>query len=366
MPHTIEPAVDSLEMHWPIVLAGAAIGLIMSWLALTGDQQGMINIFYLLLIYLIIPVVSVFVSLGSLFFGNGINLARLLTATPLFSVKNRAYIRKIHQLNLDKYWFLYQSQAAAMAFSVASLIVFFTLLLFTDLNFVWRSTILEPSDVFPWLEVVALPWQFWEAAQPDISTLELTRDSRVVSNEAGAAGYGAWWPFILATQFCYSIILRVLLMLITRYRYISLVGSDIEQELRNQIEISQPIAEEIFETSPIVDAISGPKFINNWDSIPMEILGLVPRINATDKNTHESARQQSSEEQLLVVKAWEPPLGELEDFLEDSKGYLLPIDWNESGLCKLRTTHFHEWQRLINKFPNWQLYIPEEYVPDEC
>ncbi len=154
-------------------------------------------------------------------------------------------------------------------------------------------------------------------------------------------------------------------MTITYLRYSSIVGSDFEQELKTRIKNNQPIAEESYETSPIVGDISGPKLINNWDSIPVEILALVPILNATNENTHEYVRQQSNEEQLLIVKAWEPPLGELEDYLEEGKGYLLPLDWNESGLCKLRANHLHEWQRLINKFPDWQLYIPEEYVPDE-
>ncbi len=358
-------ADNSLEIHWSILVTGAAIGSVLSWLVLTGDQQGMINLFYLLLIYLFIPVVSVVISLFSLFLGDGINLARLLMATPLFSIKSSPFFRKLHQLNLDKYWFLYQSQAAAIAFSVASLLVYFTLLLITDLNFVWRSTILGPSDILPWLKAIALPWQFWDGAQPNLALLEITRDSRVAENLGQQADYGRWWKFILATQMCYSIILRLLLMLITYFRFNAILKSDFEQELKTQISNKRPIEQEAVETSPVVSDMPGSDVINNWDSIPLEVLNLLPGINPENINTNLNRRQSSVDEQLLIVKAWEPPMGELEDYLQDGRGYLLPLDWNDAGLCQLRVNHFHEWQRIINKFPSWKLFIPKGYAPDE-
>ena len=158
--------VNALKIVWPIVLTGGAIGFLLSWIVLSGDSQGRVNIFYLLLVYLFIPLLSILASVFSLLLGKGINLARLVAAFPLWTFQTKDLIRKIHQMNLDKSWFLMQSQAAAIAFSLTSLTTYFILLLATDLNFVWRSTILNPADIYPFLKLVAAPWVFWEGAQP--------------------------------------------------------------------------------------------------------------------------------------------------------------------------------------------------------
>jgi len=362
-----------LKIIWPIVYVGAAIGLVLSWSVISGDQLGRINLFYLLVVYLVIPLLSIITSVFSVFFGKGINLARLLTTMPVWTSRTKSMVRKVHQLNLDKYWFLMQSQLAAIAFSVASLLVFFTLLLATDLNFVWRSTILLPADIFPILEVIAMPWQFWSAAQPELTLLEMTQDSRIVPSSNGFSEYGAWWQFIFATQLCYSFLLRVLLLLGTRWRLKKMMASDVEQRLQHDINQHDPLHDEEQETSPILNQIPEPELVINWDNIDMTTLAFLKQHNLADEHAvihnRQSISQLQSEEfkqtvqQLLIVKGWEGPMGELEDYLAINQGYLLPLDWNDSGLTPLQFNHLHEWQRLVNKYSSWQLYLPQELQP---
>jgi len=51
-------------------------------------------------------------------------------------------------------------------------------------------------------------------------------------------------------------------------------------------------------------------------------------------------------------------MGELEDYMKNTRGYLLPLDWSESSLKPLESNHYQEWQRFINHLQQWKLYIP--------
>ena len=360
-------AENPLKIVWSIALIGGAIGLFLSWLVLSGDYQGKINLFYLLLVYLFIPLFSIIATFVTMVFSKGLNLARSISTLPIWSLNTLNIVHKVHQLNLDKYWYLMQSQMAAIAFSLASLAVFFTLLLATDLNFIWRSTILEAADVIHLLEYIAAPWSFWPAAQPDLYLLEMTQDSRVATSNSGFTEYGNWWRFIVAVQLFYSLLPRVLLLLVSRFWLQRKINKDIEQTLKQTINKHSLEEDESQETSPIIHHIQGTVLINNWDNIPGEIIHLIPSIDTSNDNylsVDNKHDELSIDEQLIIVKAWEPPMGELEDYLKEAKGYLLPLDWDESGLCKLKNNHFYEWQRLINKYPSWQLFIPKEFIPN--
>jgi len=370
--HSIE---HSLKIVWPIVILGGSIGFFLSWLVLSGDQQGRVNLFYLLLVFLIIPVTSILASLFSLIFGKGINLAKFVSMLPLWTFKTKNLIRKIQQLNLDKSWFLMQSQAAAIAFSLTSLLTYFILLMATDLNFVWRSTILEPADIYPLLQAVSWPWSFWEAAQPSLTLLEMTRDSRMVTPNNAFTDYGVWWKFILATQIFYSLFLRILLIIWSRSWIKKSLKTDIEHTLLKEIDKQKPIDREQIATEDTTGKIPGSAQISNWDSIDEEILQMIPDLDVSsrkilingwqDRINQQLTTEQLQNEQLLIVKAWEPPMGELEDYMQRGRGYLLPLDWDDNGLKKLEKNHFHEWQRFINQLNNWQLYLPEELATDE-
>ncbi len=365
--HSVE---NTLKIVWPVIFLGVAIGFFLSWLVLSGDEQGRVNLLYLLLVYLFIPLLSILISLFSLIFGKGINLVKLISTLPIWTFQIKALIRKIHQLRLDKSWFLLQSQAAAIAYSVTSLFIYFILILATDLNFVWRSTILTPADIYPLLKIVAWPWSFWDGAQPSLELLEMTRDSRLVATNNHMADYSVWWKFILATQVFYSLLLRIMLIIWIRNWIKGSIKSDIEQTLQQQILNSNTIDNETVAVVEITDHIHELVAISNWDGIDDEILQLIPHLELAtrkifvrglqDRIDIEQSTKGSKKAQLLIVKAWEPPMGELQDFMKLGKGYLLPIDWDDNGLKKLELHHLQEWQRFINQLKNWQLYITEE------
>lgn len=358
------------KIAWPVVCVATIVGLLVSWGILTGDQFGRVNILYLLLVYLFIPVTSLVVSLVSLLGHNSLNLARLLSLIPIYSDSQKSLLRKLQQRHLDKYWFTLQSQAAAIGFSLASLAVFLVLLLATDMNFVWRSTILEAKDILPLLEGLAFPWQFWEAAQPSLWLLESTQDSRLSTATSANNQYFAWWQYILATQLFYSLFLRSCFFWITRLILARLLKNDLEYRLQrsmqNHPKEQQDVRQEMDSVALLPDAVA----VNNWAGAPDEILKLLPQLDLSEDNLLHAgpyatiAAQTIAErwqgQQLVIVKAWEPPLGELEDFLKTGSGFVIPIDWRGSQLLKPQKHHLQEWQRMLEKLPEWQLFLPVE------
>ena len=61
------------------------------------------------------------------------------------------------------------------------------------------------------------------------------------------------------------------------------------------------------------------------------------------------------EPQLLVVKGWEPPLGELLDYMQNGRGYILPLDWSRGTIQSLSENHLNEWRRFVNSIQHWQV-----------
>jgi len=176
--------------------------------------------------------------------------------------------------------------------------------------------------------------------------------------------YGVWWKFILATQLFYSFLLRVLLIIWSRNWIKRSLTSDIELQLQKQINTQKIIQKENITSVDIIDQLPDSLAINNWHEIPEKLLQKIPHLDLTAEQIlmndwqDSDTSKNSAMEQLLIVKAWEPPMGELEDYMKTNCGYLLPLDWNESGLKQLESNHLQEWQRFINQLDHWQLYLP--------
>jgi len=354
-----------------VVFVGFFLGLFVSWGLLIGDEQGRVNILHLLIVYVFLPLVSLLVSTVSIFFNKGINLANLTSLLPLWSqTQQRAFLLQKNQQH-SKWKFFFQSQLAALVFSLASLLVLLVLLISTDINFIWRSTLLNAEQVFPVLEFFASPWHFWQSAQPNLELLIHTQDSRIAANQNSISYFSAWWQFILAAQIFYAFLLRLIAM------SISLVVvnhfSKKEKHFPHKI-ISSKLSnshDELTKLAPIVTNIEEDYALNNWCAIDSNLLQtLEGRINGKQRtvilagplvsDSDQMVAERWQETQLLIVKGWEPPLAELSDFMKNGNGYLLPIDWNDQGLQKLQSKHLNEWRRFVINLPSWKLLQLEE------
>ena len=349
----------------PIIIVGLFIGALLSWGVLTGDSQGRVNLLYLIAIYVFLPILSMFVSLTSLALNKSANFAGLLASLPIWPASKKVQLQKQKQHPDSRLIFFYQSQLAAISFSLASLLIFLLLLLTTDISFVWRSTILDAEQIFPLLNFIATPWFYIESAQPSLELLAATQDSRINSNQLIAVAASAWWQFVFATQVFYALLLRALMVItsasVLRFKELKRSKSVL---VKRQRETEDKLTYE--RESQCVADITEDYAVTNWAGLKnafVEQLKLNLTSNAITSlhagpaasYAEQLVSERWQEPQLLIVKGWEPPLAELSDYMQNGCGYLLPVDWNDKGFQKLSNTHLQEWQRFLNNLASWQL-----------
>jgi hypothetical protein len=349
----------------PIIIVGLFVGALLSWGVLTGDSQGRVNLLYLIAIYVLLPILSMLVSLTSLALNKSANFAGLLASLPVWPTSKKVQLQKQKQHPDSRLVLFYQSQLAAISFSLASLLIFLLLLLTTDINFVWRSTILDAEQIFPLLSLIATPWFYIESAQPSLELLTATQDSRINNNQLMAASASAWWQFVLATQVVYALLLRSLMVVasasVLRFKELKRSKSVLVKRHR---ETENPLTyeRELQRVSDIAEDYA----VTNWAGLKDTLIEQVKlKLTGSSINdlpagpaasyAEQLVSERWQEPQLLIVKGWEPPLAELSDYMQNGCGYLLPVDWNDDGFQKLSNTHLQEWQRFLNNLACWQL-----------
>lgn len=348
-----------------IVTAGFILGLFLSWGLLSGDQQGRVNVLQLVAIYIFLPIISLLFSSISLLIGKSWNFAKLITLIPLWSGNQRSDLLRLLQKPHAKLIFFYQSQLAALSFSLASLIVLFLLLISSDVNFIWRSTLLSAEQIYWLLEWLATPWQFWPSAQPNLELLQTTQDTRLIMHKTVNNNFGAWWQFILAAQIFYAFLLRFVSILGCKF-YSKVINKQPQEIKLVRSKPSKAGVIEVSELAPVVNQVDSGFALTNWGGLKQQLLQKIQKKLQATKRSELSAGPLAShaeqmvaerwqETQLLIVKGWEPPLAELADFMQNGKGYLLPLDWSDDGIQPLSKTHLDEWRRFILQLPSWQL-----------
>nr|WP_281358540.1 DUF2868 domain-containing protein [Alteromonas ponticola] len=267
---------------------------------------------------------------------------------------------------MDKHWFFLQTQFAMLAYSLAGVLTLLILLLATDINFVWRSTLLTASDIYPLLKVVASPWWFWESAQPTIELLERTQDSRLTQVYENPANLSLWWPFILATQLFYAFLLRGVLLVVSRFIIKRRLNNDFEQQLHQRIQQNKRRQPERFELCKVHNQLPQEYAVVNWSALPDEITSQLPvtagqlklKAGPLASEAEQMQAEQFSQCKLVLVKAWEPPMGDLQDFLQQGFGLLYPVNYHQHTLQKAESKHLDEWRRFCSELDNWKLFQP--------
>ena len=352
----------------PVMVSGFLLGLVLSVSVLSGDTEGRVNLMYLLLVFLFVPLLGAVVSVFSLVKGKGINITRLVTALPVWSKHQQAYFHKIRQMKLEKPWLFLQSQAAALAYSVASLLAFLVLLITTDVNVVWRSTLLDAQQLLPVLQFISQPWWMWEAAQPTLDLLRDTQDSRLISDYQNVDQFGLWWPFVLATQIVYCFILRGLMLITGTLWMKHRLNTDVEHRLQKQRAAAPKLATEQHTLSPVTHHLPEHYLLVNWAGVDESIVAQL-KLNPddslmssplTDPRALNKAEQHSGDI-VLLVKAWEPPMGELKDFAEVSNGVIFPVNYSGQRVMPPQPNHLEEWQRFAHELQGWQIYVSDHY-----
>ncbi len=326
-------SVSPASIRWIFLFLGLLIGGLLGWPLLSGNERGQVNLLAVLMLLALLPLLTLLLSLAALLRRRDTGIRLLWQALPLPA----RWKQQLHRLRVSGesfWWLFYAGQWMGVGFSLGNLGAFGLLLLFTDLHFVWRSTLLNAEQVRPWLEILASPWRFWEAAQPSLQQLQASRNERIGSG-LSVTGLGDWWRFLLAAQLCYALLPR-LAMAFWASRHLQLKrrhGTATQTSSRDEAnsDLPQPVR-----TLPD-DAVW---FDAAW--LPPAIASRLPQSPcAIDQQDLPTDRPL-----IVVVRAWEPPLGELADRLEGHRGLLLPLDWEGGELRPPRPAHLDEWRRF--------------------
>ena len=348
-----------------LFLAGGLAGVLLSYGVLSGDDQGQVNLLLLLLLYVLVPVLTLLLSAIALLRRRGRGVAGWLLELPVWSAAQQAALMRLSSSSSRKAWLIYQGQYFSLGFSLACLLAYLALLLATDISFVWRSTLLDAGQLLPVLDWLAWPWGFWSEAQPSLSLLELTRDFRLGDQEQGQDRVGLWWRYILAAQISYNLLPRTVALLLAGRalrRSQQAQQAPLREDAANRIGPAAP------ELAPLVSAPARPFVLLDWArltppqyqavqdhyGLAQDIVTISPQSDA-----RALASQLQQHNVVVLVKGWEPPLGELADVLAGLSGggdcLLLPLDWNGAGLRAARPVHLKEWRRFAAGLGPWKV-----------
>ncbi len=318
--------------------------------------------------------------------------------------------------DISKWQIFSGSQLFGVVFNLAALVSIFVLIASKDIAFGWSSTLdISSASVLRLSNVLSLPWQSWlPAAVPDLQLIEASHYFRLqngIAAEVQPQMLGHWWPFIMLSLVFYGLIPRLILFLVCRLK----LRSAYSRTLRYYPGVNELVARlnsALIETgsSTQTDASKAAvKIVNhvanhqrqlinealiliNWggfeldDSLLLE--DLVKTGQFSIQTSHSAGSNRSLEEDALLIssiaakqskttvgillKAWEPPLGELTDFLSDLRrsGFpqrpiiLLPTAIQSKRLAQPRQSDIAEWQRYCDGLADpWISVIP--VVPEE-
>lgn len=294
-------------------------------------------------------------------------------------------------------WQLFSwSQLFGFAFNIAALLSLFILIAVKDIAFGWSSTLdLESNLIYKVTTLLSLPWQSWLPGEvPALSLIEASRYFRL--QEAIPAGVdpellGQWWRFLMLCLLFYGLLPRFFLMLFCREKLRRAINRTIRyfpgreallDRLNQRVVETQAGEVESAPQSPNGQVERAAKeshsvggsmiTLVNWSGFELEEMNLLERLQKAGQfsvsTTYRAGTNCQLEEDLQViqslsksaepigvlVKSWEPPLGELADFLGDLREagkaeraiHLLPIALKGGELTVPEQRDIDEWKRF--------------------
>ncbi|UDL04982.1 DUF2868 domain-containing protein [Marinobacter sp. CA1] len=246
------------------------------------------------------------------------------------------------------------AQGGGLAFTLAGLATLLVLVVVQDLAFGWSTTLAAGAESYHRLvQTLAIPWQaLWPAAVPDANLVASTRFFRAAPTSAvTAVRWGDWWPFLTMAWLCYGVLPRALL------RW--LAGWHLRHQARQRLyhhpgltALRYRMETPVLETgNPDADASSAPSLdtrgelqpypdspvVIRWagaggEQLPLDFADNGQRQvfeaggGATLAQDRLALRQAAAvlalaelPSAIVLTRAWEPPTGELEDFLSEAR-----------------------------------------------
>ncbi len=326
-------------------------------LSYSGSEP--VNVIYLLLVMVGLPLLSMLLSLLSMLFGN-IGAKVFAHLSPLYYLekvvnllpfaKNITFSSLPFSATLTKWIFLQRVQIFSFLFSLGLFLALILMIISKDIAFGWSTTLQVDAKSFQaLLSTLSFPWRdFLPSAVPSLELVELSHyfrlgehlDSKMIHN---ADKLGAWWQFLAMATLFYSLGLRLIFWIVAHYGFkrqlkkesLAIDGvSELIKEFKTPFISTQSHNDEehleIEETLREVDEHLGEKYeaILGWNFSDEQLLLIKDSLGVNSKNREvvggknsfledKKIIEQLKGEVLVYVKAWEPPTMDFMDFLED-------------------------------------------------
>ncbi len=340
-----------------------------------------VNVIYLLLVMVGLPLLSMFLSLLSLFTGN--MGARIFKHFSLLYYLEKAinffpFAKKIDfsalpfSATLSKWIFLQRLQLFSFLFALGLFLALILTVVSKDIAFAWSSTLaIDPLAFQNVLSLLATPWQsFFPSAVPSLELIEISHYFRLgdkldVNMVQNADKLGAWWKFLAMATLCYALLLRLVFWFIMKIGF----KKQLKKELYTLPGVQKLLKE--FSTA-VVSTVSVKEeqhlevkeeptllaseilsddyaFLLAWNYAEKTLMLLQDQHKVTVTSTHVVGGRNSFAEDkviidtlkgkvLIYVKAWEPPTMDFMDFLAD---VLAKNEVDAVEVCPLGTVTEH-------------------------
>lgn len=319
-----------------------------------------VNIVYLLLVMVGLPLLSMGLTLLSSFTGNiGANFFSHFS--PLYYLEKAInflpFAKKIDfsalpfSSTLSKWIFLQRLQLFSFLFALGLFLALVLTVISKDIAFAWSSTLEVDPVVFQnVLAILATPWQsFFPSAVPSLELVEISHyfrlgdklDATMVQN---ADKLGAWWKFLAMATLTYALLLRLLFWFMMKVGFnaqlkkevLALSGvKKLFREFSTPFVSTQSVKHEQHLEVKEESALLASETLSDsyasllaWNYAEKTLLLLqdTNKVEASSINVV-GGRNSFSEDKaivdglkgkiLLYVKAWEPPTMDFMDFLAD-------------------------------------------------
>jgi len=135
------------------------LGAVSCGAIISADELGRVNLVHYLLLFCLLPLIGLLFMVFGLF-SRGASphyITNGLIAVPLWPKSWRIALQTLKREGRLVSWLALVSHRIALSFSLGSVIALLFVLLFSDVAFVWRSTLLSADHIYPLLKTLAWP-----------------------------------------------------------------------------------------------------------------------------------------------------------------------------------------------------------------
>ena len=338
------------------------LGLLLSASLLTYSGSEPVNVVYLLLFYILFPILSIVVSLLSIIeiiLSKNSLIADIMPPYWLLKIFKTDKIKSYTiPATLFKTYIIYKAQIISAIFYIGAFISFIVIIATQDIAFAWSSTLsISTDELHRFVEYIAIPWrEYLPQAVPSMKLIEFSHFYHIDGLYAlNAQIVGEWWRFLAMSIIFYAILPRIII-----FPFIYLYHKKIEKDTilsdKRVVKLIRNICEPIIEKSAVgeekslkyehkeyqkvqksrvydsialwsIDIESAEEILRHYDISADTIIEFGGN-KRYDLDLNDTKRLKGAV--LVIVKSWEPPTMDFIDILiEIQKSvdeiYILPI-----------------------------------------